>query len=513
VGGLNVPRTGWSGQHGGVLLHEVLDDAARRVPDQAALITDAGAQTFAELSDRVARVAAGLTTVTAPGDRVAFLAENRAEYVECYYAVPRAGRLLVPLNQRLHPDEWLGTLTRSGARVLIAETELLERLDIAAAHAAGVQTFIELGEEYDDLVGDAAASTVTVETDARDGDGAWLIGTSGTTGTPKLAMLTHASLLAAVEATLTARPVRADDVFCTPFPLCHVAGYNVIGLHRMARPVVLMRRFDSGRLRELITEHGVTLLSLAPTMIAMVLDDPETDDRVLQSVRSIGYGASAIPAPVLRAAVERWDCDLSQGYGMTELSGNAVFLGPDEHRRAAAGDVRLLGAAGFPAPGVEVRLDPASDEILVRAPQVMAGYWENPDATAAALADGWLHTGDVGRIDDDGLLTVVDRLKDVIVTGGENVASREVEAVLHTHPGVADVAVIGLPDARWGERVAAVVVRRDGDAVSAEELVALARAHLAGFKTPRSVEFVDELPRNAAGKVLKAQLRDAFRST
>ena len=157
-------------------------------------------------------------------------------------------------------------------------------------------------------------------------------------------------------------------MFCTPFPLCHVAGYNVLGLHRMARPVVLMRKFDPARLVELIVEHGVTLLSLAPTMIAMLLDDPRTDDRVLASVRSIGYGASAIPAPVLRAAVDRWDCDLSQGYGMTELSGNAVFLGADEHRRAAAGDDRLLGAAGYPAPGVEVRLDERTDEILVRAP-------------------------------------------------------------------------------------------------------------------------------------------------
>ena len=232
------------------------------------------------------------------------------------------------------------------------------------------------------------------------------------------------------------------------------------------------------------------------------------DDDVLRSVRAIGYGASAMPAPVLRGAVERWDCDLSQGYGMTELSGNAAFLGADEHRRAAAGDDRLLRAAGRPAPGVELRLAERTDEILVRAPQVMLGYWQDVDATAAALAGGWLHTGDVGRIDDDGLLTVVDRLKDVIVSGGENVASREVEAVLHSHPGVADVAVVGLPDPRWGERVAAVVVRRDGDAVTAEELVTLARSHLAGFKVPRVVEFVDVLPRNAAGKVLKQQLRD-----
>jgi acyl-CoA synthetase (AMP-forming)/AMP-acid ligase II len=493
-----------------VLLHEVLDDAARHAPHEIALITDAGMQTFADLATRVTRVASGITAVTQPGDRVAILAENRSEYVECYYAVPRAGRLLVPLNQRLHPDEWVGALTRSGARVLIAEADLLDRLGIDRVRDVGVETIVGLDAPVDHAyaaLGAGGADPAPIAT-GRDTDGAWLIGTSGTTGTPKLAIVTHASLLAAVDATLAARPVRDDDVFCTPFPLCHVAGYNVHGLHRRRRPVVLMRRFDPARLVALIVEHGVTALSLAPTMIAMLLDDPHTDDDVMRSVRSIGYGASAMPAPVLRAAVERWDCDLSQGYGMTELSGNAVFLGPDEHRRAAAGDARLLAAAGFPAPGVEVRLDESSAEILVRAPQVMAGYWEDPDASGRALAGGWLHTGDVGRLDPDGLLTVVDRLKDVIVSGGENVASREVEAVLHSHPGVADVAVIGLPDPRWGERVAAVVVRRAGAPVTAEELVALARSHLAGFKAPRAVEFVDELPRNAAGKVLKQQLRD-----
>jgi acyl-CoA synthetase (AMP-forming)/AMP-acid ligase II len=467
--------------------------------------------TFAELRARVERVAAGVTAFTAARDRVAVLAENRAEYVECYYAVPRAGRVLVPLNHRLHREEWLGALSRSGARVLVAEPELLDRLGADAARAAGVATIVGL----DGARGDVDYATLDgPEIPPADGgptDVAWLVGTSGTTGTPKLAMLTHGSLLAAALATLAARPVGRDDTLLTPFPLCHVAGYNVLVLHHAARPIVVMRRFDVGRLLELVADHGVTMLSVAPTMIAMLLDDPRSD-AALRSVRAVGYGASAIPAPVLRAAVERWGCDLSQGYGMTELSGNAVFLGPDDHRAAAAGDVRLLAAAGRASPGVEVRLDPDSGEILVRAPQVMAGYWEDEPATAAALAGGWLHTGDAGRLDDDGLLTVVDRLKDVIVSGGENVASREVEAVLHAHPDVADVAVVGIGDERWGERVTAAVVRRPGTTVTADELVALSRAHLAGYKTPRAVVFVDELPRNAAGKVLKQQLRDELRS-
>jgi acyl-CoA synthetase (AMP-forming)/AMP-acid ligase II len=337
---------------------------------------------------------------------------------------------------------------------------------------------------------------------------AWLVGTSGTTGSPKLAELTHAGLLAAVDSTLAARPVGPADTLLTPFPLCHVAGYNVLVLHRRARPVVLMRRFDPARLAALVREHSVTMLSLAPTMISMLLDSPAVDDADLSTIRALGYGASPISAPVLRATVTRWDWDLSQGYGMTELSGNAVFLGPDEHRRAAGGDDRMLRAAGRPAPGVEMRLAPESDEILVRAAQVFAGYHHDAGASAAALADGWLHTGDVGHIDSDGLLTLVDRLTDEIVSGGENVASREVDDVLHRHPGVADVAVIGVPDARWGEQVVAVVVPRPGETVDEGELLALCRTHLAGFKTPRTVWFCAELPRNAAGKVLKQQLRD-----
>lgn len=496
------------------LLHDLLDDAARRDPDGLALVTDAGRWTFGDLQARVEHVTRGVAALTGAGDRVAILAENRAEYVECYYAVPRAGRLLVPLNHRLHREEWLGALQRCGARVLIAEPELLDRLGPEAARAAGVATVVgldgataDVGYEAMDEVMDQATDDARYEDPGEGPEGvAWLVGTSGTTGTPKLAMLTHRSLLAAVDATLAARPVGPGDALLTPFPLCHVAGYNVLVLHRAGRPIVLMRRFDAAHLRDLVREHGVTMLSVAPTMIAMLLEDGGADS-VMRGVRAIGYGASAIPAPVLRAAVERWDCDLSQGYGMTELSGNAVFLGPAEHRAAAAGDARLLDAAGHPAPGVDVRLDPVSGEILVRADQVMAGYWQDPDASRTALPDGWLRTGDVGRLDHDGLLTVVDRLKDVIVSGGENVASREVETVLHTHVGVADVAVVGLPDDRWGERVTAVVVRRPGAFVSEAELVALSREHLAGYKTPRAVVFVEELPRNAAGKVLKHQLR------
>jgi acyl-CoA synthetase (AMP-forming)/AMP-acid ligase II len=264
--------------------------------------------------------------------------------------------------------------------------------------------------------------------------------------------------------------------------------------------VVLMEGFDAEALPRLIREHGVTTLSLAPTMLAMLLDHPGFDPADLGSVRQVAYGASAMAPDLHRRATEALDVDIVQGYGMTELSGNAVFLDDEGHRTHPR-------AAGRPSPEVEVRL--ADDgEILVRAPQVMAGYWDEPEVTAATIVDGWLHTGDLGEIDDEGYVSVVDRAKDIVVTGGENVSSREVEDVLSTHPAVRQVAVIGVPDARWGEAVCAVVVPRPGVEVTLDELVAHTRGVLGGFKQPRRLALVDALPVNAGGKVLKRELRE-----
>ncbi len=481
----------------------MLRDAAERAPDTAAVITETESVTFGELLDRVERLAAQVAAMTEPGDRVAVLAENCVEYVELYYAVPHAGRILVPLNHRLHPEEWRGTLDRSGTRVLFGDARYLERCTAPLDHV------LELTPPPDAFVGSPTPGPV--EATNAPGDGvAWLIGTSGTTGTPKLAMLTHANLLAAVEATLPARPVGPDDVLLTPFPLCHVAGYNVFVAHRRDRPIVLQRSFDPVGFAHLARDHSATMLSLAPTMITMLLDHPDVHDADLHTVRALGYGASPIPAPTLRRVVDRWGWDCSQGFGMTELAGNAIFLGPDDHRAAAAGDDRLLASAGRPSPGVEVRLGD-DEELLIRAPQVMAGYWNDSAATQAALDGGWLHTGDVARIDADGLISIVDRKKDVIVSGGENVASREVEAVLFEHASVRDVAVVGIPHARWGEQVCAVVVV--DEPVPPEALVAHCRDRLAGFKSPRRIEFVDALPRNGSGKVLKHRLRADLAAT
>ncbi len=341
-------------------------------------------------------------------------------------------------------------------------------------------------------------------------DVAWLIPTSGTTGTPKVVALTHANLLAAVDGTVASRPLRGDEVYLFPFPLCHVAGYNVLLFHRHGRPVVLAERFDPAAFLALARRHGVTTASLAPTMIALLLDhlaSPEHQGEGVGTLRAITYGSAPIGPDLLRRATDRLGVDLLQGYGMTEMAGNGVFLSAEEHRRGLAGDERLLRAAGRPAPGLDVRiLD--DGEVAVRGPQVTAGYWRDPEATAAAFtADGWFRTGDVGRLDGDGLLSIVDRKKDVVVTGGENVASREVEDALAAHPGVAAVAVVGVPDETWGEAVTAVVVARPGSGLTAADVVAFGREAIGGFKKPRHAVVVDDLPRNATGKVVKAEVR------
>jgi acyl-CoA synthetase (AMP-forming)/AMP-acid ligase II len=460
----------------------------------------------------VSRTAAVVEALTDPGDRVAIIGDNSPVWVECYYAVPRAGRILVFLNHRLAPAELSAILARSGATALISAGGSAEQLLPESGSIHSVRNVVDV-ERYEDLI-ERSASTPPVA--AVSDQAAWIIYTSGTTGSPKGATLTHKSLLAAVGATSASRPVTPDDVYLFPFPMCHVAGYNLLNHHRHGRPVVLIPGFDPADFVEAAARYGATTTSLAATMLHSLLDHLDQQGAGVPSLRSVAYGAAPMPPTLIARAITELGVELAQGYGMTELSGNAVFLDPESHRRGLAGERQLLAAAGRPGPGVELRLVDddgravpvgGDGEILIKGEQVMAGYWGDEAATASALRGGWFHTGDVGRLDEDGLLYVVDRKKDIIITGGENVSSREVEDVLHSHPAVREAAVIGVADPRWGENVCAVVVPQPGRAVPSSEVVELVRSRLAGFKTPRHLVLVDSLPKNASGKVLKAELR------
>ncbi|MFI0405366.1 class I adenylate-forming enzyme family protein [Actinomadura sp. 3N508] len=497
-------------------LYDVLDAAARNAPDAPALSMDGTTWTFRELRRRTDALSAHLAARCSAGARVALLAHNRPEYVAAYYGVPRDGRILVPLNQRLHPREWADQIVRSGAELVIGESDLLDRLAAEGEFPGGRPPVVAV----DEIPWDAPAASHRETATGSDSDVAWLMFTSGTTGRPKGVRLTHKSLLAGIEVSASGRPVRPGDVFLTPFPLCHVAGYQVMLHHLFRRHAVVLRRFTPAALVEAARRHVVTSLSLAPTMLedllAHVEADPAARDVLRTSLRVISYGSAPMPVPLLRRAVDVLGCDLNQGFGMTELSGNATFLSPADHRTAIASRPELAASAGRPGDGVEIAVIGADGtaplppgtlgEVVVRGAQVTTGYWDDPDATAEAFAGGWFRTGDVGRIDADGYLYLVDRLKDVIITGGENVSSREVEDVLRTVPGVGDVAVVGLPDPRWGQSVCAVIVP-DGVQPDGAELIGACRARLAGFKAPRRIEFADALPRTGTGKIRKSALR------
>ncbi|MBM3658427.1 MAG: long-chain fatty acid--CoA ligase [Actinobacteria bacterium] len=496
------------------LLHDVPRHAAEAAPDAPALIDGDRTFTFATLTARVDRATAALDDLVAPGGRVCLVGENHWSWVDAYYAVPRAGRVLVFGNHRLAPPELRSVMDRSGATVLVGPRAELERIDPPAAVR---RVDLDAWEAALDAADPARGRAVAVP--ATPGADAWIIYTSGTTGRSKGAVLTHRSVLAAVRATDACRKIAADDVYLLPFPLAHIAGYNVVHHHAHGRPLVLMPRFDPAGFVAAVARHRVTSASLAATMLHALLGFlDEHPDRLadLATLRLVAYGAAPMPTPLLHRGSAVLGVDFTQGYGMTELSGNAVFLDVAAHRLGLAGDDALLRTAGRPAPGVEVRVVDDADttlpvgeagEIVVRAPQVMDRYWEEPEATATALAGGWLHTGDVGRFDAEGYLSVVDRKKDVIVTGGENVSSLEVEQVIHTVPAVAEVAVVGVPDARWGENVCAVVVARPGATVDPDALVAAVRAELAGFKAPRHVVVTEELPKNGTGKIVKSEIR------
>jgi len=501
-------------------IDEILSCAAREAPESTALFFGEDSLSFAELDSRVDRLAQVLTTLAGRGDRVAVLSLNHAAVVEAYYAAPRAGMTLVLLNFRLSPAEIVQQLAASGASVLIGERSLLDRLPADPDELASIVHRIALdgtrsGElDYRALLADPGSGDAPLA--GADNDPAWVIYTSGTTGRAKGVALTNRNLFTSAAAAILERPVGNDDVYLYPFPLCHVSGYNILGIHMRKRPVVLLRRFDPDVLLEAIARHHVSMLSIAPTMLAMVLDAPGLSRADTHSLRSVGYGASSIPSAVLSRAIHEFGCAFSQGYGMTETAGNACFLSARHHARGIAGEPDILRAAGMPNPFVGTRIVdergcdvPAGEEgeIVFRGDQVTAGYLDDHEANANAYVDGWFRTGDIGRRDPEGLLYIVDRKKDIIITGGENVSSRDVEDVLHEHPAVREAAVVGLPDAKWGEMITAFVSRRPNMSLDSRSLVAFAREQLAGYKLPKRIVFVEDLPKNASGKVLKSELR------
>ncbi|MFW0784848.1 long-chain-fatty-acid--CoA ligase [Gordonia sp. CPCC 206044] len=512
-----------------MLISDIVEYGARKHPDRLAVRFEDETITYRELRDRCRQLANALSDVAEPGDRVAVLSTNCTEYFDCYYGVPMSGMALTILNFRLHPDQIAALVNDSEASVLIIAAEFADLLATIRDRIPSVQTVVVIGAATDtpegatpweSFVGSASAALPAHR--PADDTMAWLVYTSGTTGKPKGVMLSHRNLMSAVTSSAVEWNLPEATVFLFCFPLCHVGGYVAVLNHFMGSTVGILRAYDNATFLRLVDDWQVTQTGLAPTMINFLLQDPALDDHDLGTLQEIGYGSSAIPAAVLREGLERLKVDFYQGMGMTEVGGNVLHFDEAAHRRAAAGETGLLAAAGKPMRLADIRIvdDEGVDlptgsigEMLVRCDQVMTGYWRDPEATAKSFTDGWFHTGDLVRQDEEGFVYIVDRKKDLIISGGENVASLMVEQALYQIPAVAEAAAIGIPDDTWGEIVCAVVALRPGATADADTIIASCRERLAGFQVPRRVEFVDALPKNVTGKILKKDLRQQFVDT
>lgn len=495
--------------------------ALQQQPEGIATIFGDRERTFREQADRVSRLAGALRDIgVRDGARVGILALNSDRYAEALLAIPWADGVFNVIDSMRAPFEVAPMLSESETTILFVDDAFAPFVPQLREAWPRLRTVIHLGEhpppdemtDYEELI----ACSAPVEDARRGGDAlAGLLHTGGTTALPKAVMHSNHSLLSLVVAFGATIPelVRPGSRWLQVTPMSHVSGVGASLMQsQFGRTLVPLPRFDPATVLEAVETHRITTLFIVPPMLQQVVDHPDAEWRDLSSVQNIGYGASPITDPILERAGARFpQAGFSQIYGMTEAM-SCTLLTPDDH---CPGPQRR--SAGRAAIGTDARVVDAEDvdvpvgtlgEILLRGQSLMCGYWNDPDATAEVLRGGWMHTGDVGRLDEAGYLYVVDRLKDVVIVSGDNVHSAEVENALSSHPDVAACAVIGVPDGETGEHVHAVVVPRPGTRPTGEQLRKHCASLLAGFKIPQGWEFVDALPTSPTGKVLKRELRE-----
>jgi acyl-CoA synthetase (AMP-forming)/AMP-acid ligase II len=503
------------------MLGNIILRNARLFPDAPAIIFEGRTITHRAFAARAFRLAKALARIgVRRGDRVAVLAQNCPEYMESFAAGELGGFITVTINYRLAAPEVGYILSDSRPKVLIAEAPLVERVSAEARNRLDhVITFGGAGPDLDLEQITGVEEATPPATEVRPEDIAYLIYTSGTTGRPKGVMLTHRGQFWCAQATAIGMGVRPTDRVAVAMPLYHIGAKNTSLTRSMQGcAIVLHRAFRPEPYFESLRQHAVTELLLAPTMLSDLLDAYQFDRQTLPSLQKIFYSAAPMPEQLLRRAIAAVGPIFAQVYGMTESGGPGTFLGAHLHVLDGPPQVvRRLRSAGQPMVGCDVRIirpdgrecvSGEPGEIVIRSQGVMHGYWNNHIATSDALRDGFLHTGDIGEADDEQFIFVVDRLKEMIVSGGENIYSREVENALMSHPAVLEAAVVGGPDTRWGEKVVAFVVRRPGQDVDAESIDEHCRGAIAAFKRPREVKFIEALPKLPNGKVEKFKLRD-----
>jgi fatty-acyl-CoA synthase len=507
--------------------------AEQQFPNKTGVVCGNVRLTYAQFADRARRLAGGLQSLgVAPGDRVAFLSLNCHRLIEAYYGVLEAGAVLLPLNIRLAPHELAFILRDAGVKILFVGKEFLDLVDAFRKDTPGIEDFILLEgvpqaewlakNNYEEIL--AGAKPVRSDFMKVDEDSvAELFYTSGTSANPKGVMLTHRNVYLHAMCVALAFDTRVNSVELHTIPLFHANGWGVAhSLTLQGGTHVMVRRFETREVFRLIQDEKVQSCSLVPTMATALVNCPERPKYNLSTLNRVVIGGAASSPTLVREVEQVLGCTCFSGYGLTETS-PMLSISPMKPWLRWEGDQRYAGQAmtGYAAPAMELRIVDANDvdvahdgvaigEIVARTDGVMKGYWGDPEATREALRGGWFHTGDMATINEEGYILIVDRKKDIIVSGGENISSLEIEKALLAHPSVYEIAVVPVPDERWGEVPKALVVLKPGLEATEAELLEFCRARVAHYKAPRTVEFLESLPKTGTGKILKKELRKKY---
>ena len=511
-----------------MVLGELLREHATRTPEKLAVVdvsTDISLS-YGELNARVNSLANALTDGgLRKGDRVAIAQHNCLEYIETFFAAMKLGAVLTTIDFRAAPREMEYMLENSGAAALLIGENYRNALDSMGHGLKAVTNYICIGKgcedipKYEKLL--AHYPSTEPDTIVDESDLATLFYTSGTTGQPKGVMMTHKNLAAAMMNMLKALPLTSDDVTLHTSPFSHIASTWPLLDHVCAGGTnVTIDKFDPATVLEAIEKHRITTWNTVPTVILRLAEFPELTNYNLTSLRWIGYGASPMPVEVLKKAIGLLGNVFVQVYGSTETYIVTVLPREDHVVDGPEEKVKKLRSCGRPVDGLEVRVvdsknkDIAPDgtgEIIVKGDSVTPGYWKLPEETAGTIKQGWYYSGDLASVDSDGYLYIVDRKKELIISGGENISPKEVEEVIYRHPAIYEAAVIGVPDEKWGEAARAVVSLKEGMKATEEEIIAFCKQNLARFKAPKSVVIIDSLPKTASGKISRKEIKDRFR--
>jgi acyl-CoA synthetase (AMP-forming)/AMP-acid ligase II len=504
-------------------------------PERDCIVFEGKRWTYAQTNERVNKLANALLKAgVEKGDRIGMLQVNCSQHVEAYYASAKLGAIFVPLNFRAKADELSYMIANAEAKVLFVGDRYLEMVDAMLPHLPTVQQCISIDREagekpyYEDIIKSGPSDEMFHE--IGDEDVTILMYTAGTTGRPKGVPLRHSAFVSYVLDNVDPASPDIEERNLLTVPLYHVAGIQaMLAAIYGGRTLVMMRQFEVKEWLDAIQREKATRAMLVPTMLKRVIEDSDFDRYNLSSLKVVTYGAAPMPFEVIKKAIKRmpW-VKFINAFGQTETASTITALGPEDHVIEGTEEEkekklkRLSSSIGRPLPDVEVKivdeegkaLPPTEvGEILARGPRIMTGYWRDEQKTSQVITrDGWLRTGDMGWMDEEGYIYLAGRGDDMIIRGGENISPEEVEDVLHSHPKVEEAAVIGVPDPEWGQEPRAVIALKKGEAATPEEIIEYCRARLAGFKRPRSVVFVDSLPRNPMGKVLRKKLREEYGS-